>query len=1035
MKRFGWILVILMLAMPAWAAKRVTVQQLEELLGASKNKSDADVSNQLSDLELSERLSDARFSALKAALPGDKAQQALLALADQSQILDPPASEIPSTPAPDFAAQRHIMSLVVAYVSKSIPQLPNIFATQQTAFYQETPKSFEGVVFSSYQPLHLLRSSNATVRYSNGLEVVEEVSADGKKSRIAGDQLQSRGIFGPILTTVLMDAAKNKLVWGRWEKGASGPLAVFNYAVPKEKSNYEVDYCCVADSYGAKKRFHQLAGYHGQMFVDPVTGNILRLTLEAELKENDPLSKAAIVVDYGPVEIGGKTYICPVKSISLSRAQTTQLLHDEEHPSVMVGSGSRASSVAVATTSGGSSVVAGPQRTLLNDSVYSDYHIFRAESHVLAGNVEEGGAPTSSEEAKAQEPAAAAPSTASEAAPATSEATAAQAAPPAPAPDEEIRDEEAMGLPDTTPNASQPMPAGFTIQSVARLVDISVLASDKKGHPIRDLKQSDFEVLDNGKKQEVKFFTQAVEGALPATPALAEPASSATAEPVFSNNGTSEAKKDAGKPESSATILLIDSSNLAFKDLSYARSEVTRFLRGLPATEPVGLYILRSHDFQILSEETTDHNLLEEKLSRWMPTAGDLARAQEAEQRNRQSFEQVHNVSDLSLVNGNTISDVDTIRTASSLDPQLRDWGSNPGRDAMMIMVGVARHLAAISGHKNLVWISSDNALVDWSNQADSIEKGDKHIEPNTLKAQEAMNDAHVSVYPLDASQLEAGSIDASVQHRNVELTPAALDNAGLGGKATGTTTTQNGTDLPIGRNAQPGRIMAQMQQDMRPIQGPIRHLADATGGRVFRRSGGISDELKGVVEDGHAAYQLSFYPQGPADGQFHTITVNLTTYQKGVSLRYRTGYLFAKEPATLKERFQQAVWLPTDANQLTVTAQPVAFQGGLRVKITVAAGDLSLEGKDGRSIGNLDVFLVQRDDPGQRAQVEGRRLGLQLKASTLQELRKNGLTVERTVQLKPSITSIRVLVVDENSGRMGSVTIPIASLPVAKGK
>ncbi|MGA9069922.1 MAG: hypothetical protein WB424_06700, partial [Terracidiphilus sp.] len=212
MKRFGWILVILMLAMPAWAAKRVTVQQLEELLGASKNKSDADVSNQLSDLELSERLSDARFSALKAALPGDKAQQALLALADQSQILDPPASEIPSTPAPDFAAQRHIMSLVVAYVSKSIPQLPNIFATQQTAFYQETPKSFEGVVFSSYQPLHLLRSSNATVRYSNGLEVVEEVSADGKKSRIAGDQLQSRGIFGPILTTVLMDAAKNKLV-------------------------------------------------------------------------------------------------------------------------------------------------------------------------------------------------------------------------------------------------------------------------------------------------------------------------------------------------------------------------------------------------------------------------------------------------------------------------------------------------------------------------------------------------------------------------------------------------------------------------------------------------------------------------------------------------------------------------------------------------------------------------------------------------------------------------------------------------------
>jgi len=225
---------------------------------------------------------------------------------------------------------------------------------------------------------------------------------------------------------------------------------------------------------------------------------------------------------------------------------------------------------------------------------------------------------------------------------------------------------------------------------------------------------------------------------------------------------------------------------------------------------------------------------------------------------------------------------------------------------------------------------------------------------------------------------------------------------------------------------------MAEMQQDARPIQGAIRHLADATGGKVFRRSGGISDELKGVVEDGHAAYQLSFYPQGPADGQFHTITVNLTTYQKGVSLRYRTGYLYAKEPATLKERFQQAVWLPTDANQLALSAQPVAFQGGLRVKITIAASDLALQEESGRSTGNLDVFLVQRDDPDQKAQLEGRRLRLQLKPSTLQDLQKNGLQVERTVQLKPSVTSLRILVVDENSGRMGSITIPAASLPVA---
>jgi VWFA-related protein len=1038
MKRFAWILAILLLASPAWAAKRVTVGQLEELLSASKSKPDVDVANQLSDLELSERLSAARFSALKAGLPGEKAQQSLLALADQSQFLDFPASEIPATAAPDFTAQRNIMRLVVAYVSKSVPQLPNIYASQQTAYYQEIPKSFGGMRFTPYQPLHYLYSSNATASYKSGKDFVEEEIVAGKKLTHSDGELKTRGIFGPILTTVLMDAAQNKLAWGRWEQGASGPMAVFNYSVPKEKSHYDVDYCCVVDPYGASKPFHQKAGYHGQMAVDPATGSILRLTLEAELKENDPLSRAAIMVEYGPVDIGGKNYICPLKSISLSRAQTTQLLHDGDRIAVIAGGSSMVANSEA--TVGAGSVVAGPQRTLLNDAVYSSYHIFRAESRLLAGNDAEGVSvpatpqPASAEkmppETAAINPVPAVNSTpAPSAAPAVSSAEAAPAPPAASESGDEIREEEAKGLPEAPANASQPMPSGFTIQSVSRLVDVGVVVNDKKGHPIRDLKQADFEVYDNGRKQEVRFFSQAAVEVPQATPPAAEPSSGASVAPVFSNRGASDAKKDGGKPESSATILLIDASNLSFNDLSYARAETLRFLRALPASDRVGLYVLRSHDFQILAEESTDHAMLEEKLSRWMPRAGDLALAQDAEQRNRQQIETVHNKEDLLYVNGNTSDDSEG--HSQTLDPALRDWGSNPGRDAMMIMVGVARHLAAIPGHKNLVWISSDNALVDWSNKAVSIEKSDKYIEPITLHAQEAMNDAHVSVYPLDASQLEVGTIDASIGRRNVELSPATptrTPQGSLGPEA------NSGKDIDTadhgGHDLRPGRLTAQMQQDMRPIQGPVRHLADATGGRIFRRSGGISDELNGVVADGHASYQLSFHPDGPADGQFHNITVKLATSQRDVVLRYRTGYLYAKEPATLKERFQQAVWLPTDADQLAVTAQPVLQKAGLSLKITVAGGDLALEQKSGRWSDNLDVFFVQRDDAGLHALLEGKRMGLQLKDSTVKGILASGLSFEHKVQLKPSISSLRILVVDENSGRMGSVTIPAASLP-----
>jgi hypothetical protein len=117
--------------------------------------------------------------------------------------------------------------------------------------------------------------------------------------------LSTWGVFGPILGTVLVDAAKSTLAWSHWEQAAVGPLAVFRYAVPKGKSNYEVKF--VVGQYV----FKELVGYHGEMVIDPASGAILRLTLEADMKPDELIGRAAILVEYGPVEIGGKTYICP----------------------------------------------------------------------------------------------------------------------------------------------------------------------------------------------------------------------------------------------------------------------------------------------------------------------------------------------------------------------------------------------------------------------------------------------------------------------------------------------------------------------------------------------------------------------------------------------------------------------------------------------------------------------------------------------------------------------------------------------------
>jgi hypothetical protein len=60
---------------------------------------------------------------------------------------------------------------------------------------------------------------------------------------------------------------------------------------------------------------------------------------------------------------------------------------------------------------------------------------------------------------------------------------------------------------------------------------------------------------------------------------------------------------------------------------------------------------------------------------------------------------------------------------------------------------------------------------------------------------------------------------------------------------------------------------------------------------------------------------------------------------------------------------------------------------------------------------------------------VDGQTLGLRLKPATYQKLLPQGVPFEHAVAMKAGMASLRVLVVDENSGRMGSVTIPSAAM------
>ena len=927
-------------------------------------------------------------------------------LADLSAFLDLPAAEVPATAAPDDAAQRQMMALTMKFTGKTISGLPNFFATRDTIIYEDTPQSYRADMSAvPYRPLHAVGRSSDTVLYRDGREAVDSVAPKGEKSEPAAQGLTTTGVFGPILGRVLVDTAQGgKLVWSHWESGDGGPRAVFRYTVPREKSHYQVEYCCVFSDNGAHV-FQQFSSYHGLIAIDPNNGAILRVTLEANLKPSDPLVRSDILVEYSPVEIGGKTYICPVKSasISVSPALPLNAFEIQRYRNMLVGQQTSREHL----------------QTFLNDVIFAHYHLFRAESHVLAANNQgTNGVPPASGAGEPMKPSLRAMvSEQVETAPAEGPATAAREIPatvptstPTPLPEPaapEISVAEATEPTESTVIPSSVSGKGFTLRVTTRLVDVDVVAYDKKGHPVPDLKPEEFEIYDNGRRQEIRFFSRA-------SGASAEASAKARGPPIFSNRGAAvgDAKSGTKAAEGNVTILLVDAGNLTWSDLTNARVEMLRFLQALPLNQRVGLYVMTARGFQVLEDGTVDYALLASKLHQWMPSAQDLARSRELETRNRQQFDEVLSPTDMQYVNGSSIS---APAAVNPVDPNLHNNGSESGRDAIPILAGVARHLAAIPGHKNLVWVTSDNVLADLTDKAISSDKSSQHIGGFVLRAQEALSDAHVSIYPLDASPLETQATDASLRNRNVELAPSVP-----------------APPQPTGGVPEGGRLTADMQQDVHPIQIAIQQMAEATGGRAFPRSGNVAAELNEVVVDGQATYLLGFTPDAPADDQYHQLTVKLAG-RRGVTLRCRTSYLYSKEPTTVKDRFRLAIWQQREASEIAVTANPVAVSVGATLKLNITTNDLALKQQGDRWVDKLDIFLVQRDDEALDAQITGQTLSLMLKSATYERLLQEDIQFDQIVHRKQDTGSVRIVVVDENSGRMGSVTVPAAALQVKR--
>ena len=360
--------------LPVRAGKQISVEQLEHMMADAHENRDQDLAKQLGGMELSERLSSSRLAKIQAGLPGGKSRLALLALADASVFLQLPAAEILATDPPVPDTQKLILSKTAAYLVASIHKLPDFFAEKTTTRFHDLKvvqlSEAAAPIVREHQPFQLLDNFSNGVSYQNGQEVDEANGKQQKNMSTPVSGMVNWGVFGPLLGIAVRDISKGKVEWGHWEQGETGPVAVFKYAISKEESTYTVKYCCFGTPKTGLRPFETIPPFHGEIAIDPATGAVYRLVLITDLAPSNPIFVAETMVEYEPVEIGGRTYVCPRKSVTVTTA-ITQIMHQGCWGKVGV-------------TSDCSPIeVARPKDTAINDTEYDSYHVFGSESRIL----------------------------------------------------------------------------------------------------------------------------------------------------------------------------------------------------------------------------------------------------------------------------------------------------------------------------------------------------------------------------------------------------------------------------------------------------------------------------------------------------------------------------------------------------------------------------------------------------------------------------------------------------------------------------
>ena len=520
--------------------------------------------------------------------------------------------------------------------------------------------------------------------------------------------------------------------------------------------------------------------------------------------------------------------------------------------------------------------------------------------------------------------------------------------------------------------ANPPQSSG-TIKSQTEVVIEEVTVKDKDGNPIKGLTPKDFILTEDGVPQTISFVEYQEIPALSNTQQPPPPPSTAvvTAPSTTSFQIAPEPPGSTKYHDHRLVALYFDNSTMQPADQLRSFDSAVDFIN--KQMDPTVMMAVMTYDgtaVRVLKDFTSD-------------------RAQV-----------------LAAVNKLIVGLSEGMDEGTS-DDTAADTGSQFGQDdAEFNLFNTDRQLAALeTAVKMLGTVNEEKVLLYF---AAGLRLNGLDNQAQLVATENASLRSNVHLYPIDARGL-------------VALPP--------GGDAT------QGSNGGIGMFN--GSGATQLATRFQQSQDALYAIAKDTGGKAFFDSNDLTAGIKQAANSITSYYEIGYYPTKTVkDGKFRKVKVTL---REGVTgeLAFRQGYYadkeFAKFNSTDKERqLEDALLLDNPITDINLLMAVNYFQLNgseyfVSVDVRVPGRELALARKGGAQETLIDSIGEVKDDFGNTIQNLRDKLDIKLSNATAAELATHPIEYHTGFTLLPGKYSIKYLVRDSETGRIGTYELSFA--------